>query len=918
MTLRPRTWVIATLLVLLPLTAAWAQTTGTLRGVVRDPNGAPLPGVVISVTDGAAVNRSVTSNAEGGYIFTAIGAGGYTLTAELEGFQKQAAEVRVNIATVATVNFSMQAEFSEELLVTSETPIVDVKSSSVSSNYTAEFIEDLPTRRNFYDMISLSPGISQTSEGSDRQVAFGSNMQSNAWHVDGLNTSAPETGSSWWSINPDTVEEVQVLGLGVPAEYGNMLGAAFNVVTKSGTNEFKGGVNAYVQDDSWTDANTDADTPGVADVDPNFPEFTRDAYPDITGTLGGPILRDRLWFFGAYETLRDGYTEPGNDPAFTPVSYSDRSDLKLTLRVNNSNIIDAKGHYDDWGFPDAASPYITPDASTGENGRNPAWGITWNSILSGRTSLDVKYAGWWSNDNHFSQTGATATPFVNYDNTPTTYSGSPTYPWYYETWRHQFDVKLSHFTDNFIKGDHDFRFGVQYNKGNAETEIAPGPQGFYIYQYYGYQYLYEHQPYIYGGKQDAISAFVDDTWTLGDRFTLNLGVRYDRHEAWVPDYPEILVGGARSGRTIPGIDPILTWNNLAPRLGFAYSPSAAGKSVIRGSFGIYYDGNVSGNWDFPPPGIQPSRVYAYDPVTQTKGDLINETVFSQVGVDPDLEAPRTYQYSLGWERQFGTYYAIGVQGTIKDTDRLVGWQIGNDGVYEPVQFFDSVTGQTFTLLSEIEPATLRKGNNPGFTAAGQLEDYFQDYRAVLVTFRKRLSNGWSMMASYTNSKSDGLIPRMLVQSQFNPFYGSREGADPNNYINADQLLQGDREHMFRVQGNFEQPLKFLFTTVINFQDGRPHNIQRRTSLGQGLASFIVSPASDDQRLPSQQIVDASIGRRFKLGGDTELKLDLQVLNALNEDANDFFQILRVTPTQGLIPSDWVFPRRLMLRLGVEF
>ena len=152
-------------------------------------------------------------------------------------------------------------------------------------------------------------------------VAGGSNVQSNNWFIDGIETTAPETGTAWIDVNPDTIQEVQVMHIGAPAEYGNMLGAAMNVVTKSGSNEFKGGVNAYWFDDSLVDSKIDYDS--------EFPEYHQNEFWDITATLGGPIVKDRLWFFAAYEYWRDNHAYPRQRPR-------DQSDLVSRTATTSS------------------------------------------------------------------------------------------------------------------------------------------------------------------------------------------------------------------------------------------------------------------------------------------------------------------------------------------------------------------------------------------------------------------------------------------------------------------------------------------------------------------------------------------------------------------------------------------------------
>ncbi|MGB3562383.1 MAG: hypothetical protein WBC09_04915, partial [Thermoanaerobaculia bacterium] len=169
-------------------------------------------------------------------------------------------------------------------------------------------------------------------------------------------------------------------------------------------------------------------------------------------------------------------------------------------------------------------------------------------------------------------------------------------------------------------------------------------------------------------------------------------------------------------------------------------------------------------------------------------------------------------------------------------------------------------------------------------------------------------------------------PDLLDDTQFNPPYGNRDGDDPNNFINgADQNLQGDRRHMFRVQANFELPWNMHASTSINLQDGRPYSQQAvvRGVLNQGSVRFITVPASDSQRYPFQSLIDFSIGKRWNIGGDGILKTDIQIFNLLNNAAYDEFNgggsEALVPDANGILtPSWWVLPRRIMLRLGVEY
>jgi len=265
--------------------------------------------------------------------------------------------------------------------------------------------------------------------------------------------------------------------------------------------------------------------------------------------------------------------------------------------------------------------------------------------------------------------------------------------------------------------------------------------------------------------------------------------------------------------------------------------------------------------------------------------------------------------------------SVGVQYVHKYTERMVGWSILG-GQFESVQWADPYTGAPITLLSQVEQPTLVKGNSPG-DFPGAPETYEQTYDGVILTFAARDRSLWSLQGSYTLSKSEGLIPRPWFQSQNNPFYGSRGGQDPNAYLNAYQTLQGDRPHMFRLQGVVFLPWDFLLAVNGNIESGKPFSRQIRAPgdlVGQQPQNFIVEPAGSRAGLrhPTIWMLDVRFGKRFDIG-DLQLKLDAYYYNALNSTASIWHSSLRLEdPGEQFIPSSWVEPRRLMLLAGFVF
>ena len=224
--------------ILLSAVSVSAQTTGSIRGRTVDANGEALPGVSIVVSGellGSAQRGTVTS-ASGGFRMPALPVGSYKVMATLAGFQTQVAEdVRVEIGKVSSVDFTMPDTFTEEITVIAETPIIDVSSPTFDTRLDFDEVVDLPTRGNFYDLMATTPGITQPSEGNEFINAFGADAKASQWNIDGVNRTTPGAGYLAWTFNEEVVAEYAVVGTGASAEYGQMLGTAFNVVTKSGT-----------------------------------------------------------------------------------------------------------------------------------------------------------------------------------------------------------------------------------------------------------------------------------------------------------------------------------------------------------------------------------------------------------------------------------------------------------------------------------------------------------------------------------------------------------------------------------------------------------------------------------------------------------------------------------------------------------
>ena len=263
----------------------------------------------------------------------------------------------------------------------------------------------------------------------------------------------------------------------------------------------------------------------------------------------------------------------------------------------------------------------------------------------------------------------------------------------------------------------------------------------------------------------------------------------------------------------------------------------------------------------------------------------------------------------------------------KDSDRFIGWNI-EGGLYAPFEYTDPFTGNTFTLLQEIDRPAIQKGNGPELTSnilqiLGEQPEYQTDYHGVLLTLDKRFSNDLGLSGSYTWSKAEGLIPDPFNEEVGSePFYGSTIGSDPNTFVNSRGRLVWDRPHLFRLHGTFRLPADFLLSGALNIMSGRAFSRQVRLFdlSSEGSIPVIMESAGsrDGLRHPTNKNVDLRIGKSFRVGEDARFKLDAIFLNLLNDDASLEMASLELDEGEDFVPDSWVFPRRLMIRIGFEF
>jgi Carboxypeptidase regulatory-like domain len=887
-------------------TSGWAQrTTGDIRGVITDESGAVLPGVTVTLKGRTvAGSPTVVTNESGVYRFPNLAPGLYDLSAELQGFatsNQQGVVVSLGATTELDVMLKVSAQ-SETVTVTALSPVVDATTTQVSTNYSREWVANAPVRRfTFFDLINAAPGVSPSTATSSRSQSFGSATNENLYLIDGTDFTAPLTGAAWPWPNTDAIEEVQILSLGAPASYGNVSGAVFNVVTRQGGNTFKGDANYYFMNDGLTGRNT-------TEAQDGGQPYHRDEFKDMTFQLGGPVVKDKFWFFGSFQYQKDADSQPGTDPQYPARSSAKRYFYKLNYQINKDNRVQFQTHDDFYRIPARASAVTAPSTIAVESGHNPSPGFLWTSVLSATTVLEARYSGFYGVDHGDPLNGG---PRVarRYNDLDTGQITGGIYSWYDgKSQKTAFSGQVTKYADNFLKGHHDFKLGVQYNSGLGEYTYGLND---YIYTYgatpaYGYTQL----PFTQGGRMKALGIFADDAYQLG-RATINVGVRYDNSKAYFAPQDLLDANGNPTGQQSKAVDQLFRWQVVSPRLGINYKVNASGTSLLKAHYGRYYRGIVTGEFDNTTPSITPrylfSGTYDANGVPLDK-ELVSDN--SRLSVDPDLKNPYTDQFIVAWEQQVN----------------LIGFSVNYVHKHSDQQTAFPDVGGTYKLVPYTAPAGASVPQVYQLTSGASSRQFelvndgrmFFDYDGVSIEMKKRMSNKWQANFGLTLSKGTGRQGSSSARSTPLTSQVSTAGIfgqNPNDFINSDGRVVGDRPVVLKTQ--FVYQLPWGLTSSANFmsQSGKPiyQEIRVPASVtGVGTTRVVANVPDGSLRTKQWTTLDTRIEKSFTLSGTAQAAVFGDFLNLFNSDANESVLDRRIGNSNYLVPSRFIIPRRLMI------
>ncbi len=899
--------------------------TGVLTGTVTDAQGAAIPGAVVRLDSPAMIGGSatLTTNERGQLRFLSLAPGLYELNISMPGFEP-VDEENILIGAGATIDETIilkLAHMAQAVVVQGADSRFDARYPGVETRFGPEDIETIPTRRaGMSDWIRAAPGISPTSPSSGIQTtisAFGSGTNENQFLIDGMNTTCPCSGVARTEPGVDFIHEVQVFSVGPSAEFGNMQGAVINVVTKQGGERLLDDASYYGQASALTSEPVGLPYLGSGGQRSGY---NRAKYEDFTNNVGGPAIHHRLWFFGGYQWLRDYDSQPGTDPALPRKYEMQKLFAKLTWRFGPRWQLVQSVH-DEIGTDPERPTVVTPfEATARTHVSTPTMNFgNLTHVMSANTLWDVRVGRFVADRSGGLNSASPTTPSV-FDRVTGVTTGARQSGAAVELVRTTAKATLTHYL-RALHAEHEWKIGGQFERGEHHA-INFIPTNVRYEQRAGQPFQsISSLPANIGGLSLTYSTFATDTMTLRDRLTVTGGVRFDHSRAISQDLPAVDSQAHEIDTINPGHGTMYTWNLWSPRLGITAKLSADGRTILRASYGRFYQGVLTGELEAFHPGATAVTTKGFNTITGDYSGPPIITVDPAVNLrwDPEMSAPRTDEYSIGVDRALSRRVTVSAAYVHKDGRNFISWTDVVGKYVEGTQSLaDGRTVTVYRLDTTVTPTTARLFllTNP--------DGYSSTYNGLVMTTERRWANGWQAMASYTWSKSFGLLPSSnasaagMQTSTVSPPQPSRFGQDPNDLTNARGRLPNDRPHVVRLMGSVDVPRTGLRLTA-NLQQfsGKPWTAAAQiTTLPQGARSVLLEPRGS-HRLSSQTLLDVRVSREITLGTLGRLDLLLDVLNLLNDAAEESLAT-ETQMTEAVIsptfrqPVAFVDPRRAML------
>ncbi|MBP7778260.1 MAG: TonB-dependent receptor [Acidobacteria bacterium] len=896
-----------------------ASSTGSISGDVKDAQGGVLPGVTVTATSPAQIGAlSAVTNEAGIYRFPAAPPGEYSLLYELAGFGPVKRDgVRITLGFNAQVNVTLAvASLNETLVVSGESPVIDTTATRLQTNFDSQSLAALPNARDMWSLLATTPSVTlnrvdvggATMGTQTTYFAYGYSGQ-NRPLVEGINTTEGTSAAGFY-LDYGSFEEVFIGAAANSAEMPNS-GVLTQFVSKSGGNTPS--VNFYydMEDESLQSRNLAADqvipSPG-ASIRPDGNRLA--SYKNTNIGIGGPILRDQIWGFGAFLDQRNSVAAPpsGSFLDGTPFNTKLRNYTgKLTYQMNQNNKFVAYLQHGTKTQPNrtdssnrvGAPIHITADSTTLQD--SPSWVFKgeWNGTINQNMFAEFRAGQFGYNFGLNSNTGD-----ARYESFTTNQILGGGRDWESRRRRNQFTGSLSYFKDNFLGGSHNLKTGGEYLAESGQTLWN---------QAYANNVIHFVNGDLTGplagvtpasvrlqNNADAKNAlattsfFVTDTWTI-QRLTVNAGARFDRYRVWLPEQTRP-AGRFSTAETFAERSSIVSFNHLVPRLGASYDVMGDGTTVVKANIGRFYFNTGVNLAD----ALNPNTANQYSDYVWN--DLNGDRVFqsgeqgaleqrfggaANVSLDGDLSNAYTDEASLFVERS--VLADLGVRAGFVWKNDQNGWQQVNSlrpfGAYNvPVSIVDpgpdglngTSDDRSMTALN-LDPSLLSASNQ----LVTNVDGYEGTYKTFELSANKRYSNRWSALASlsYTWTNEFG-----------NNYFNNRVGTAVSNFsffgsypTNPNEKTENDYTNWnAKLSGSVDAGWGVTVTPVWKVQTGAPFGRTFQARLNYGNQIFLAEPIGE-RRQDTVSVVDIRAEKRMRFGSKARAAVFADLFNVMNSN-----------------------------------